>query len=78
MGLFLVGCSSYSEEFIISGEVTRIEGNLVSIDYQEIKVDNPSDFKVGQKIKVTTLIDHTSEEDWDPSDFEVRKVIFIK
>ncbi|MFD1019558.1 hypothetical protein [Thalassobacillus hwangdonensis] len=75
--LFLAGCSSYSEEFIISGEVTRVEGDLVSIDNQEIKVDDPSDFKVGQKVKVT-LIDHTSEEDWDPDDFEVKKVTFMK
>jgi hypothetical protein len=72
--LILAGCSSYSEEFIISGEVTRIEGNMVSIDNQEIIVDDSSDFKVGQKVKVT-LIDYTSEDDWDPSDFEVKKLI---
>jgi hypoxanthine-guanine phosphoribosyltransferase len=72
-----IGCSNYTKEFTITGEITRIEENMVSIDNRVIIVDDISKLKQGQNVQVT-LIDHTAEDDWDPKDFKVKKIEIIK
>ena len=73
----LVGCSTYSSEFVKTGEITRIGKGMIYIDDNPIKIKNPSDFEVGQRVKVT-LIDKTGENDWDPNDFKVKGIEIIK
>lgn len=72
-----VGCSNYSEEFIVSGEITQVEDNIIYVERKPIKVGDTDEFKVGQKVKIS-LIDTTSEDDWDVNDFRVKKIEHIK
>ncbi|MGI8313772.1 hypothetical protein [Halobacillus mangrovi] len=74
--LAISGCTNDSEEFEITGEITRIEDEMISIGTREIIVNNVTKYKVGQKVKAT-LIDHTAEEDWDPDDYEVKEIEII-
>ncbi|HWO77399.1 MAG TPA: hypothetical protein VNM69_16155 [Bacillus sp. (in: firmicutes)] len=75
--VFLVGCSTYSQEFTVSGEITKIDKNLIFVDYLPIRYRHASDFEMGQRIKVT-LIDRTSEDVWDYTDFTVKKIEIIE
>lgn len=74
--LGLVGCSNYSEENTISGELTKIEEDMIYVDSRPLKVKDTSDFAIGQPVKIA-FIDKTPEEDWDPNDFKVKEIINI-
>jgi hypothetical protein len=75
--LVLAACSNYSEEVTKSGKITKIDGEMVYIDDLPLKVEDTSELEVGQNVKVT-FIDTTSAEDWDPDDFEVENIEFLK
>ncbi|MCR2805833.1 hypothetical protein [Paenibacillus soyae] len=62
----------------MEGEITFIdaEKNQMDINGQSIYADNISKYEIGQKVKVT-LIDTTSQDDWDPEDFKVKEIVVI-
>ncbi|MBP1947462.1 hypothetical protein [Virgibacillus litoralis] len=74
--LGLVGCSNYSEENTISGDITKIEEDMIYVDSRPLKVKDTSDFAIGQTVKIA-YIDNTPEEDWDSNDFKVKEIINI-
>ena len=77
--LFAVGCSDYQEDFTFTGtvEAIRVEDEmLVMKEYggtdegrnagnvYEIPVDDPNQYSVGQKLKIT-VFSNTDEDIWD-------------
>ncbi|SFG57571.1 hypothetical protein SAMN05216353_15813 [Halobacillus alkaliphilus] len=66
-------CSNHSEEIRLSGEITRIEGDMISIEHSEIIVDDGDEFKVGQQVEAV-LIDHSSTEAWTPQEYDVKDI----
>ncbi|ASF40515.1 hypothetical protein CEH05_15700 [Halobacillus halophilus] len=73
MCFMLSACSNHSEEIRLSGEITRIEGDMVSIGHNEIIVKDGDKFKVGQQVEAV-LIDHTSTEAWTPHEYDVKNI----
>ena len=69
----LSACSNHSEEIRLSGEITRIEGDMVSIGHNEIIVNDGDKFKVGQQVEAV-LIDPTSTEAWTPHEYDVKSI----
>ncbi|MCA1010453.1 hypothetical protein [Halobacillus halophilus] len=73
MCFMLSACSNHSEEIRLSGEITKIEGDMVSIGHHEIIVNDSDKYNVGQQVEVV-LIDHTSTEAWTPHEYDVKSI----
>lgn len=81
MIVLLMGCQRYSEVFVKEGEITGIdkEKSLIYVDRDPIKIKDidTNEFTIGQTLRIT-LEDRSSDDDWNPDDFTVRKIEYIE
>ncbi|MCF2945213.1 hypothetical protein L1N82_16465 [Paenibacillus tarimensis] len=81
MALLLSGCYKYQESFTTEGKITSIDvtNQTIAVNHNTVYTGDHdiTKLKQGQQVKIT-LIDTTSENDWDPSDYIVTEIVVVR